>query len=80
VLSNVGLKMNINYCLAEDERLLISGGLRKTTNHCLTEVVSCKWRFNFDSALELELVNVNHLVAIQHSGTALVWCNPNYER
>jgi hypothetical protein len=29
------------------------------------------------SSLELEQVNVNFLVAIQHSGTGSVWCNPD---
>jgi hypothetical protein len=33
-----------------------------------------------ESALELEQMNVNHLVAIQHFGTGSVWYNPGYER
>jgi hypothetical protein len=37
VLLNVGLKMTINFSLAEDVSLLLSGGLRKTTNNCLSE-------------------------------------------
>jgi hypothetical protein len=32
------------------------------------------------SALELEKVNANFLEVVQHYGTTLVWCNPEYER
>jgi hypothetical protein len=32
------------------------------------------------SSLELEQVNMNLLVAIQHSTTGSVWYNPKYER